>query len=37
MVVPAQTGELTNTATVGGAPPDPERANNSAEETTTVF
>ena len=37
LVVPAQTGELTNTATVSGAPPDPDRANNSAAETTTVF
>ena len=37
VVAPAQTGELTNTATVGAASPDPDRSNNSATEVTTVF
>ncbi len=37
VVVPAQTGELTNTATVSGAQPDPETTNNSVVETTTVL
>jgi uncharacterized repeat protein (TIGR01451 family) len=37
VVVPAQTGELTNTAIVSAAQPDPDRGNNSATETTTVF
>jgi len=36
-VEPARTGTLTNTATVVAAQPDPNLANNSATETTTVF
>jgi hypothetical protein len=37
VVVPARSGVLTNTAIVSAAQPDPDRANNSAAETTTVF
>jgi uncharacterized repeat protein (TIGR01451 family) len=37
VVEPARAGALTNTATVNAAQPDPNLANNSATETTTVF
>lgn len=37
VVGPTKAGLLTNTATVGAAQPDPDRADNSATETTTVF
>lgn len=37
VVEPAKNGALTNMATVSAAQPDPNLANNSATETTTVF
>lgn len=37
MVEPPKAGTLSNTAAVSAAQPDPDRANNSATETTTVF
>ncbi|MEA2560175.1 MAG: hypothetical protein QOH06_1679 [Acidobacteriota bacterium] len=37
VVQPPKAGTLTNTAAVSAAQPDPNRANNSAAETTTVF
>jgi hypothetical protein len=37
VIEPAREGVLTNTATVSAAQPDPNLANNSATETTTVF
>lgn len=36
VVTPTQEGTLSNTASVGGAEPDPNPANNSATATTTV-
>jgi uncharacterized repeat protein (TIGR01451 family) len=37
VVEPSKAGTLTNTATVSANEPDPDAANNSATETTTVF
>ncbi len=37
VIEPATAGPLTNTATVRAAQPDPDRADNSATETTAVF